>query len=86
MCGVLYERLAHRRLQRGGRFTCRDLDSGEEFVEVLQQDMRVSIFTDIEDVSKAPVNVYCKPFSSTSWSESVDAIIKVSLKQASGRA
>lgn len=75
MRGVMYERLAHRKLQQGGKFTCRDLDSGKVFEEELKQDMDVRIFTSLEDLSKARAGVYCKPFSGT-W-ESIDAVIPV---------
>jgi hypothetical protein len=73
--GVLFERLAHLALQRGGTFMCRDLETGEAEEVTLSSNPQVLAFSQLAEVSTLPDGGYAKPLSRTF--ASVDALIKV---------
>lgn len=60
--GVLFERLAHRTLQKGGTFRCRSLDTGgEAFDLVLDINANKFVFNKTDEAKQAADGVYAMP-------------------------
>ena len=73
--GVLFERLAHRKLLKGGNFQCRNLiDKGGAFEVILSPSSSV-MFNKIDEVSHQSDGVYAMP-RATNFA-AVDALVQV---------
>ena len=58
---MLFERLAHRMLQKGGTFQCRGLDGGKDIQMALGISPRTFMFNKIECATQAADGDYAMP-------------------------
>ena len=73
---MLFERLAHRMLQRGGAFECRGLDGGKEIQMALGISPRTFIFNTIESATQAADGDYAMPRAQNL--AAIDALVQAS--------
>jgi hypothetical protein len=74
--GVFYERLAHCVLQKGGKFECRDLSTGEGCEVELDSNLGWKSFSQIEEVQTFKYGIYAKPRAPNL--AAVDALVQAS--------